>query len=311
MQLAASMLTAAPAAGSPLLDGPATASSIATGLARRVDDDAFFEYGYVWLPYAVAALVLLVLGAIAGIRWRRTAPGAAELLITSGALLAVLAAIVLGLADGAAEGNGLAAIDPAVWQWMIDRRTPALTSAAVVITNVGSTVAMTVIAAGSVVFLLVKRRRGDAALVAVVAGGAGLLVRVGKATVGRARPPAEFRLVTETNESFPSGHALASAAIIGVVLVVFLPSIRSRTTRIAVGVGLGLFVVAIGLTRLYLGVHWATDVIGGWVTGLAWLALCLTVRQLWRLRSGRVSTLAAAEAGGTDQVDGPPPANRS
>jgi membrane-associated phospholipid phosphatase len=256
-----------------------------------VDDDAFFEYGYVWLPYAVAALVLLILGAVAAIRWRRSAPGTAELLITSGVLLAVLAAIVLGLADGAAESNGLASIDPPVWQWMIDRRTPALTSLAIFVTNIGSTISMTLIASCSVIVLLVRRRRGDAALVAVVAAGAGLLVRFGKATVGRERPPADFRLVTETNESFPSGHALASAAILGVVLVVFLPSVKSTGARIAICVCVGLFVLAIGLSRLYLGVHWATDVIGGWVTGLAWLALCLTVRQLWRLSRGRQASL--------------------
>ena len=254
-----------------------------------------------WLPYAVAALALLVLGAVAAIRWRRSAPGTAELLITSGVLLGVLAAIVLGLADGAAESNGLASIDPPVWQWMIDRRTPALTSLAIFVTNIGSTISMTLIASCSVIFLLVKHRRGDAALVAVVAAGAGLLVRFGKATVGRERPPADFRLVTETNESFPSGHALASAAILGVVLVVFLPSVRSTGARIAICVGVGLFIAAIGLTRLYLGVHWATDVIGGWVTGLAWLALCLTVRQLWRLSKGRQSSLV-----GSDQAAGPP-----
>ena len=149
---------------------------------------------------------------------------------------------------------------------------------------------MTIIAAATIVYLLIKRRFGDAVLVAVVAAGAGLLVRFGKATVGRERPPAEFRLVTETNESFPSGHALASAAILGVVLVVLLPSIPSRAGADR-GAGRGGPVwLAIGLSRLYLGVHWATDVIGGWVTGLAWLALCLTVRQVWRQTRGQAGT---------------------
>lgn len=255
--------------------------------------DTFFEYGYVWLPYAVAALILLALGAIAAVRWRRSSPGTAELLLTSGALLAILAAIVLGLADGATESNGLASIDPPVWQWMVDHRSPALTSLAIFVTEIGSTVSMTVIAAATIVFLLIKRRRGDAVLVAVVAAGAGLLVRFGKATVGRERPPVDYRLVAETNESFPSGHALASAAILGVVLVVLLPLVKSAGARVAVLVGVGLFVLAIGLSRLYLGAHWATDVIGGWVIGLAWLTLCLTVRQVWRQTHGKPELLVS------------------
>lgn len=259
--------------------------------ADTTDFDAFFEYGYVWLPYAAAALVLFGLGAVAAVRWRKSSPGTAELLFTSGTLLAVLAAIVLGLADGASEGNGLASIDPPVWQWMVDHRTPALTTIAVVVTEVGSTVSMSIIACATIIYLLIRRRRGDAVLVAVVAAGAGLLVRVGKATVGRERPPVDFRLVTETNESFPSGHALASAAILGVVLVVLLPGVRSRGLRIGIAIGVGVFAVCIGLSRLYLGVHWATDVIGGWITGLAWLALCLTVRQVWRQTHGRPELL--------------------
>ncbi len=279
------------------------------GTDDPTDFDAFFEYGYIWLPYAVAALVLLALGVVAAVRWRKSSPGTAELLFTSGTLLAVLAAIVLGLADGASENNGLAAIDPLVWQWMVDHRTPAMTTVAIVVTEVGSTVSMTIIAIVTIGYLLIKRRRGDAVLVAVVAAGAGLLVRVGKATVGRERPPVEYRLVTETNESFPSGHALASAAILGVVLVVLLPSIRSRGLRIGVAIGVGLFVVAIGLSRLYLGVHWATDVLAGWVTGLAWLSLCLTVRQVWRQTHGHPELLvddpgppAEPAAGGTEHA---------
>jgi len=249
------------------------------------DNDVLFEYGYVWLPYAVAALILFALGAVALIRSRRRSPRTAEVLFISGGVLAVVAGVILGLADGASEGNGLATIDAPVWSFMIGHRTPALTTLAVTVTTLGGTVAMALIAVAAVVFLLVKRRRGDAALVAVVAAGAGLLVRFGKATVGRERPPVEYRLVTETNESFPSGHALASAAILGVLLVVLLPTIPSTRGRVAAVTGAAIFVLAVGLSRLYLGVHWATDVIGGWVIGFAWLYFCLTVRRVWRRRA--------------------------
>lgn len=254
----------------------------------RTDADTFFEYGYVWLPYAIAAVALLGLGVLAAIRWRRSAPGIAELLLTSGALLAVLAAVILGLADGAVEQNGLASLDPVVWQWAIDQRTPALTTVAKAITEIGSTVSMGIIAVVAVLVLWIRGRHGDAVLVAVVSAGAGLLVMVGKATVGRQRPPEEFRLVTETNESFPSGHALASAAIIGVLLVVLVPLIHSSRGRVAAVTAGVLFVLAIGWSRIYLGVHWATDVIAGWLTGVAWLLLCLTVREVWRLTVGTV-----------------------
>ena len=264
----------------------ASAAVAAAGVIRSAaDNDVLFEYGYVWLPYAIAALILFALGAVALIRSRRRSPHRAEVLFISGGVLVVVAGVILGLADGAIESNGLSTIDPTVWSFMIDHRTPALTTIAITVTTVGSTVAMALIAVAAVVFLIVKRRRGDAALVAVVAAGAGLLVRFGKATVGRERPPVEFRLVTETNESFPSGHALASAAILGVLLVVLLPTIPSIRGRVAAVTGAAIFVLAVGLSRLYLGVHWATDVIGGWVIGFAWLYFCLTVRRVWRRRA--------------------------
>jgi len=244
--------------------------------------DTFFEYGYVWLPYAVAALLLLGLCGFAAARWRRSSPRIAGLLMISGMLLALLAAVIAGLADGAVEHNGLASVDPSVWQWMIDRRTPAMTSAAITVTTVGSMLAMSIIAGTAIAILLIRRSGGDAVLVLVVAAGAGVLVTIGKATVGRQRPPIAYRLVVETNESFPSGHALASSAILGVLMVVLLPFVVGTAVRGAVLAGVVLFVLLIGLSRLYLGVHWTTDVLGGWVTGLAWLALCLTARQVWR-----------------------------
>jgi len=72
------------------LHAAAPPHTAAPPLLLASDNDAFFEYGYVWLPYAIAALALFGLGAVAAVRWRRSSPGTAELLITAGALLAVL-----------------------------------------------------------------------------------------------------------------------------------------------------------------------------------------------------------------------------
>ena len=132
------------------------APSSPTGLTAA-DNDVIFEYGYVWLPYAVAALILFALGAVALVRSRRSSPRTAEVLFISGGVLAVLAVVILGLADGATDGNGLTTIDPPVWSFMIDHRTSALTSVAITVTTLDSTVSMTIIAAATVVILLVKR----------------------------------------------------------------------------------------------------------------------------------------------------------
>ena len=263
--------------------------------AEGADDDLFFEYGYVWLPYAVAALALLGLGAVAAIRSRRGSRGVAGDLMTGGAVLALSAAIVAGLANAALDSSGVAVIDPLVWAWMIEHRTAALTSVATVVTAVGSTVGMTVLATVTVVVLWAKGRRSDAILVAVVGIGAGVLVRAGKATVGRERPPVEYRLAVESSESFPSGHALASAAILGVVAAVLLPLLSRVWARLLLLAAVVLFGLAIGLTRPYLGVHWATDVLAGWVFGLTWLYLCVMGRSMWRRRRGVVRAVEPDE----------------
>lgn len=242
--------------------------------------------GFAWLPYAVASVCLLLLVLQARRPSRRSVPGSvrAWLLVRAGVLGAVAVMSIL-LADAATEGDGLTAADQPIWMWLIHHRTGFLTAVLTGITQVGSTVTMAVAAALVVVVLAVRgKRRGDALLVAVVAIGAGALVAISKPLVNRVRPPLEFRLVTETNQSFPSGHALASAAIIGVLAVMFLPQVTDRRLRIISAVVAVLFVGLIGFSRMYLGVHWPTDVLGGWLIAAGWLVLCLTVRRMWIVR---------------------------
>jgi membrane-associated phospholipid phosphatase len=197
-----------------------------------------------------------------------------------------LAGCVVLLAVAVRTGTGPARWDVPVARWFEQRRTSSLTAVAIGWTTIGSTVAMAVYATAAVVVLWIRRHRRDAALVAVVGIGATALVRFGKILVGRARPPVDLHVVTETNLSFPSGHALASTAVLGVLAVV---GPRHRSHRAAQLAVLAVFWAGIGVSRVYLGVHWPTDVLGGWLTGAAWLLLAVTVIDLLRSAGSRAA----------------------
>jgi undecaprenyl-diphosphatase len=268
-------------------------------------DDLFVAYGYVWLPYAIAAVLLAGLAVGYALRRGRGPDTLARALPIRVGALAVLAAVAAGLADAVSEGDGLTVIDQPIWQFAIDHRSPPLTVFFRIVTEVGSTISMTVLAAATIGFLAYRRRAGDAVLVLVVSVGTGLLVLFGKRLVGRERPPQEFWLMHESTQSFPSGHALASMAILGVISLLVGRALGPGTARGWLRVGVAVFILLIGMSRIYLGVHWATDVLGGWTTGAAWLLLCLTIRFVYRAdrRSRPVASDAARPAeppGGPD-----------
>ena len=108
-----------------------------------------------------------------------------------------------------------------------------------------------------------------------------------KALVGRLRPVVDVPVAAGGGNSFPSGHALGSIVAYGALLLVFLPAIRPRWRRPAIGL-VAVLVFAIGLTRIALGVHFVSDVLGGWLLGLAWLVVTGYAFRLWRReRAGR------------------------
>lgn len=196
----------------------------------------------------------------------------------------VLAAwAILVLADAASEGDGVTAPDRPVWSWFVEHRTTAWTTVMRLVTEIGGTAVVAGLALVVAAVLAWRRpeRRGDSLLIVIVAAGVGAMILISKPIVGRTRPPLAQRLAEETNQSFPSGHATASIALLGVLLVVLLPLVARRWARLLMIVGAVLVVALIGVSRLYLGVHWATDVVGGWLTGATWLFVCLSVRRLW------------------------------
>ena len=122
-------------------------------------------------------------------------------------------------------------------------------------------------------------------LAATTAGG-GLVSTAIKLLVDRPRPEVDHPIVEAFGKSFPSGHALSSTVVFGAVLLAFLPVLSGRWRHTAV-VLTGLFVLAIGASRLLLGVHFLSDVLAGHVLGLAWLAGSTAIFEIWRIERGR------------------------
>ncbi|MDN5749778.1 MAG: phosphatase PAP2 family protein, partial [Pseudonocardia sp.] len=219
-----------------------------------------------------------------------------------------LAALVLGAAGFAVLLALVVAQSPVL---ALDRRIAAWLNGAVAghpvlvtvlqrVTGLGGSTATWVILTTLGVALLVRRRWRLAGFVAVTGLGALVLTPTVKLLVGRLRPVVDAPLVSVGDPSFPSGHALASVVTYGVLLLVLLPVLGRRTRR-SVIVAVAVLVVAIGFTRLALGVHYLTDVVAGWLLGLGWLTVTTVAFRAWRrdagLPAGPVTRGLAPEAG--------------
>ncbi|MEV4127601.1 phosphatase PAP2 family protein [Nocardia sp. NPDC049707] len=187
----------------------------------------------------------------------------------------VLAVAAVGLTIVVVHEGGPIRVDAAWLDWIIAHRNGTLTAVAVTVSDLGDTTTMAVLAVLACAVLAWRRQWRNLLLVGGASAGAAVLVVVGKQLVGRARPPVVDHLVVETNQSYPSGHSLGSAVVLGVLLVVVLPHLHRRPARITAIGAVGGVVVAVGLSRLYLGVHWPTDIAAGWVFGACWLSICL------------------------------------
>jgi undecaprenyl-diphosphatase len=117
-------------------------------------------------------------------------------------------------------------------------------------------------------------------MMAAAFGGAAALYDIVKPAVARTRPPAALQVGgPDSGWAFPSGHATQSIAFYGMLaIVVGLWYAPSRRRLFAIGAA--LVVILVGASRLYLGVHWLTDVLGGYALGLAWMSLVMVASQL-------------------------------
>lgn len=171
------------------------------------------------------------------------------------------------LAEEMREGETLV-FDEKVLRGINAHATTQLDMAAVIATQFGGIIGTTVLTGGIALLLWGRRMRRMATLLVTGVGGAVVLNLLLKAVFQRDRPQLWERLVTENSHSFPSGHAMASSALAFSLVVIYWPT----KWRVPVMLAAGLYMVVIALTRLYLGVHYPTDILAGWAVSAAWIA---------------------------------------
>ncbi len=209
----------------------------------------------------------------------------AVLLTTAGIgvlVAAVFTVLSAQIYDAVVERNGVSGLDRPVLDWIVGWRTERLNTYVTAYTDLGGTVLMPVIATILALGLAVWWRRWTPVLLmAVAAGGSLLLTITGKQAIGRARPPQDLAVPPfETSPSFPSGHTLNSWVIFLLAAYLVTCKVESRLWRVVAVAVAVVLAMAMGLSRVYLGHHWLTDVLVGWTLGSAWLIVVITAHRL-------------------------------
>ncbi|HEY5072628.1 MAG TPA: phosphatase PAP2 family protein [Caulobacteraceae bacterium] len=163
---------------------------------------------------------------------------------------------------------------------------------AIDLTALGSITDLAIIVLIVAGFFAAQRRWREAALLLAASLSGLLLVDVFKLVFGRERPPLAMHAIQVDNASFPSGHAMLSAIVylsLAALLAHFAD--RRRVRIFALGAGL-LLTLVVGASRVYLGVHWPTDVMAGWALGAAWAMLWWVITWYVEHRPGRRAVAA-------------------
>jgi membrane-associated phospholipid phosphatase len=230
------------------------------------------------------------------VRWiaRHVSTLGAELVL---ALLALTGSAWLfgWIAGEVAEGD--TAVDTRFANWLHEHATPGWTTFFENVTRLGNLGTLSIVVTFAALLLWRLRQTQELKLLLLAAVGAEFITVGLKLGFQRERPFFADPLATESTFSFPSGHASVSLAVygtLGFIVARHLRDVRAQLATLAVA---GVLVLLIGFSRLYLGVHFLSDVIAGFSLGIAWVSLCIVLLHLQlRLRGRRQTSRYRASA---------------
>jgi membrane-associated phospholipid phosphatase len=210
-------------------------------------------------------------------------------MIIGGTLVIAMALLGAEVYSDVVDEEGLASLDIPALEYSQSLRNPEMDAFATGFTNVGGGIGMPILASILTAWLTFLSRTwrpivlvGGAALVSTLA------TTLGKRLVGRTRPDhSEAVPPFETSPSFPSGHTLNTTVVIGVLIYLMCLQFQVLWARIAAITVGTIFIIAMGLSRVFLGHHWMTDVMAGWFLGLAWVGIVILAHRLFHVMRRR------------------------
>ncbi len=208
------------------------------------------------------------------------------LYLTIGFLLSLAALwIFAGVTEDVVHRDPLTRFDLTLESWIRAHSTPMGDKVFLVISSLGSPGAMAAIGAGGALLLLVRRQWLVLAAWVGAFGGAGVLTIILKNIIQRPRPVDATRFLYGMSFSFPSGHALGSLVGYGMLAYVIGSTwMVGARERVRLMIATAVLVLAIGISRLYLGVHYFSDVVAGYAVGIVWLSVCISGLQIIQVR---------------------------
>ncbi|WP_433932212.1 phosphatase PAP2 family protein [Sorangium cellulosum] len=217
---------------------------------------------------------------------------AAEYLVIHLALglaLSMAALVFIALADAVSGGASIVQVDRALARALHGATSSAGVAALRAFTHLGSGWALTVVAIVVAAALLWRRERVLAVGWLIALAGGGLLNYALKALFARPRPTFDEPLALAAGWSFPSGHSMGTFVTFGMLSYLGLLFVRTLRVRLAILALAMSWTVAMGFSRMYLGVHYLSDVLAGFAAGSMWLAVCVSGIEVARRRPGRAN----------------------
>ncbi len=191
-------------------------------------------------------------------------------LLIAAALLIVLFSL---LAVAISEHGAVVTFDRQAEIWLLDRMTPALATLFLVITQTGNEIFISVLTVYLGIIFLLQKEYALLTRLVLAAGGGGFLDLTLKVIFRRPRPDFPNVWVHPLDYSFPSGHAMMSIILYGLIATLLIRQIKFRRKRTLILVAASLMILIIGFSRLVLGAHYPSDILAGWSVGGAWLIL--------------------------------------
>ncbi len=189
-------------------------------------------------------------------------------------------------ADEMAKGD-TARYDETVRAFVHSFAAPVLTSVMQAASFVGSTLFLILLGIAIVTALCVKKYRRGGILFAITTVGAGVLLSLLKRAFHRARPEPFFNTILPASDSFPSGHSLGSFCFYFALAAILTNRVEKLWLKIIIWTLAVLLVLLIGISRIYLGVHYPSDVLAGYIVGFIWVVTIAVADQLLKARSER------------------------